>query len=107
VSTDDIIHYAVPVLRPARQCLRAEAAFYCHHHRLTFSEEPSLFERAFSHEKKLIDDVLADGHAATPFAVQKLAEKLPDRETGEKCETCGLPNPGGGLCAICRAVARA
>jgi hypothetical protein len=106
-STDDVTHYAVPVLRPARQCLRAEADFYCRHHQLTFSEEPSLFERAFAHEKTLLDDVVADGHAATAFAVQKLAERLPEGGAAEKCDVCGLPNPGGGPCAICRTVARA
>jgi hypothetical protein len=105
LSTDDLVNYAVPILRPVRQCLALETAFYCRQHSLTFSEEPTLFERAFSHEKALLEAVLADGHGATPFAVQSLAEKLSGTTAGEKCPECGLPTVGGRVCEICTAMA--
>jgi hypothetical protein len=104
LATDDFVNYAVPVLRPIRQCLAAETEFYCRHHALAFSEEPMVFERAFAHEKKMLEEVLADGHGATPFAVQKLAERISGGTGDEKCTECGLPVIAAGICEICSTI---
>jgi hypothetical protein len=106
ISTDDTENYGITVLRPVRQCLRAETRFYCQTESLNFSEAPSLLERAFSHEAGLLEAVLADGHGGTPFAVQKLAERVTAPTATSKCPECGLPSKSGDPCGICVALAR-
>jgi hypothetical protein len=105
LSTDDFESFPdVAILRPVRQCLSEETRFYCRFHGLEFEEEIDGFERGFVHEKKMLDDVVGDGHGAAAFAVQKLAMRLPGMAMAGKCGECGLPVEGEGLCEMCSVV---
>ncbi|OHT07312.1 hypothetical protein TRFO_24575 [Tritrichomonas foetus] len=105
-STDDFQNYMpIVLLRPARQCLRAELEFCCRQNNVSFDEETtSPFELAFTHEAKMIQNVIADGNGAIPFAIQKMGEKLPPYEQQGKCPSCGLPGPDNEICAFCHAI---
>ena len=101
---DDFESYEVAVLRPVRQCLLEETAFYCRKNEIEFDNSTRALEQAFPHEQRLLDEVLADGHGGCPFAVQKLAERLVPGDHSHKCPTCGLPNATDEVCAMCRAL---
>jgi hypothetical protein len=94
--------HGLAVLRPARHCLAEEAKFYCEFHELEFSSSASAYERAFQHEQNMLDEIMKDGHGATPFAIQKLGERLPVMAMNYKCDMCGLGSMGEGTCEICR-----
>jgi hypothetical protein len=106
ISTDDPDHFGIAVLRPVRQCLKIETQLYCDTENLTFCREDSIFERAFKHEKAMIDAVLADGHGGTPFAIQKMAERVTPSVSQFNCPECGFPAKSSDVCEICQAIGR-
>ena len=82
-----------PILisRPARQVLRTEAQFFCDHKQIQYEPLPSLPQSFFPLEESMLNHVVDEGHGATPFAIQKLCERLPIEERTQKCEICGFP----------------
>ena len=104
ISSDDFENYSVPVIRPVRQSLPEETTFYCEMKQLEFDNGKRILDRAFPHEKKLLETVVAEGHGATPFAVQKLAERLVVSKHDFKCPGCGLPGTRDELCTICKTI---
>lgn len=104
ISGDDFENYSVAVIRPVRQSLPEETTFYCEKNNLEFDNKQRVLDRAFPHEKKLLDTVVADGHGATPFAVQKLAERLVVSHHEFKCPGCGLPSASDEICTICKTI---
>jgi hypothetical protein len=109
ISQNDKENYApVFVLRPARQCLTKELDFYCRENGIDYDSTPSPLLNAFSDEEKMMENVKNEGNEATPFTVQKMAEKLPRVSHSSKCPICGLPSTrGSDPCQICNAIENA
>ena len=106
ISQNDEKNYSpVFVLRPARQCLTKELEFYCTQNGIEYDSTPSPVYRAFSFEEKMMENVEKEGNEAAPFAIQKMAEKLPRVQCSSKCPVCGLPaRKGTEPCQICSAI---
>lgn len=101
-STDDFTNFSpIVVLRPARQCLKKELQFYCRKHGIQFDDSLSPFERAFSEEQRMIQDVVKNANGAMPFSVQKFGEHLPTFQQNSRCPVCGLPAPNDEICQMC------
>ena len=105
ISSDDFENYApISVLRPARQILSTEIAFYCKHKGIIIDESSSPFNKAFSIEKEMLNKIADDGNGGVSFAVQKLGEKLVPFKQQGRCPSCGLPGPNNDICAFCSAI---
>ena len=86
VSGDDLQNYMpIAVLRPVRQCLAIETMFYCRENGIEVIEELSPFQKAFEIETKMIKRIGEEGSEATPFAVQKMAERLASHKSNAFC----------------------
>lgn len=104
-SVDDFTNYRpISVLRPVRESLSCEIQFYCVKNNIKFDKAISVFEKAFKHELKMIQDVVNDDNGCVPFAVLKFAEKLPSFEYKFNCSNCGLPAPEEGICSFCATI---
>lgn len=105
IAADDKTSYApVVLLRPARQCLHAEAEFYCTHRQVQFDNCPSPIQTAFPEEFNITRHLLAEGQGGTPFAVQRMCEKLPRIQLPCVCPICRLPASNGDApCIFCAA----
>ncbi|KAH0786244.1 hypothetical protein GPJ56_009921 [Histomonas meleagridis] len=107
ISTDDTTNYLpVSILRPARQCLESEIKFYCTQNNIKVDCSHSAFQNAFSFEANMLVAVGNDGHGGTPFAIQKMGERLPTIKYDFKCTNCGLPSPDEGICSICSSIGK-
>ena len=105
ISQNDFVNYEpIAVLRPARQALPAETEFYCNYKGIAFDKTPSPLQKTFEVENVMLQNVAETGNEATPFAVQKMAEKLPLVEYTKKCPICGLPSNTDGPCQVCNAI---
>ncbi|OHT01485.1 hypothetical protein TRFO_31670 [Tritrichomonas foetus] len=105
ISGDDFKNYPpITLLRPVRTCLASEVRFYCSHLSIKTDDSPSPFQKAFSHESKMLQGILDDGNGGIQFSVQKLGEKLPPFEQEGKCPNCGLPAPDNEICAFCATI---
>lgn len=105
ISSDDHENYSpVSVLRPARQILSTEAAFYCKHKGIIVDDSPSQLQKAFSYEEKMLQNILNDGNTGISFAVQKIGEKLVPFNQPGRCPSCGLPGPDNEICTFCSAI---
>ena len=104
LSCDDYKTYGMGVLRPVRQCLVEETEFYCRHHGLAFDNGYRTLDSVFIHEKRMIEEILEDGHGDTVFAIQKLSERMPESSKQRKCPKCGLPYDQGDECALCHMI---
>ena len=105
VSADDGVNYApVTLLRPLRGVMHDELAFACRHLNYEVDDEPSPFQMAFKHEKKMLMDISNDGNNLISFSVQKLGEKLPPLEQPGRCPQCLLPSPDNNICFFCESI---
>ena len=107
ISTNDHETYLpIHILRPNRQSLNLETEFYCKLNNLNINIEKSLFQKTFDIEWKMLLRIGEEGSESTPFAVQKMAERLPYYKYNNFCNQCGLPlkNNKTNICEICNSL---
>lgn len=105
ISSNDFTNFSpVSILRPVRQILSTEAAFYCKHKKIEVDDSDSKLKMAFSNEGNMLKEIVDDGNKSISFAVQKLGEKLVPFNQPGKCPSCGLPGPNNEICAFCSAI---
>lgn len=103
ISNDDFLSFSpVAILRPARQLLSTEVEFYCKHNSVPYNNQPTSFQKVFHYEKKMLQSIVDEGHGGTPFAIQKMAERLQLMKQESHCPSCGLPSDSPDIkCPIC------